>query len=503
MKSNNAFQKRIFCLLLTLTCLIVPGYAQQWELVWSDEFEVDGLPDAAKWGYDVGGNGWGNQELQYYTEGRMENARVEDGHLIIEALRESFGGREYTSARLVTRGKGDWTYGRVEVRAKLPAGRGTWPAIWMLPTEGIYGDGGWPDNGEIDIMEHVGFDPENIHGTVHTEAYNHTKGTQRGGSRQVPGALDEFHDYAVEWSPTRIEFMIDDVVYFRFFNENSGWEAWPFDRPFHLLLNIAVGGSWGGLQGIDDTVFPARMEVDYVRVYENTAVPEVTMTAPASADVGASVTLDAEAAVREGNIARVEFMQGDAVLAVVDEAPYAFTVNDLEEGCYTVSARATSNTGWSTLSDASSLTVGSAMDPSNCPQAPYLMAAHPVPGKIEVEHFDLGGRGVAYLDLDTENQGNAIRTDEGVDIQATSDAGGGYSVGWIASREWLQYTVNVETEGTYTLEARVASPSEGGSLQVEVDGTNISGSVEFGQQGGGKPGKQFELKVYPSRRVNR
>ncbi len=150
-----------------------------WRLVWSDEFDHRGLPDSSKWGYDVGGHGWGNKELQYYTERRKENARVEDGHLIIEARRDNSGGHEYTSARLVSKGKGDWTYGRFEVSAKLPSGRGTWPAIWMLPSLKSYGNFGWPDNGEIDIMEHVGFDPDVVHGSAHTKAYYHSIGTQK------------------------------------------------------------------------------------------------------------------------------------------------------------------------------------------------------------------------------------------------------------------------------------------------------------------------------------
>jgi len=152
---------------------------QGWKLVWSDEFSRDGQPDPSKWSYDVGGHGWGNNELQYYAESRLKNARVENGNLIIEAHKESVQGSQYSSARLVTKGKGEWTYGRIEVRAKLPSGRGTWPAIWMLASQNSYGDGYWPDNGEIDIMEHVGFDPDVIHASVHTLAYNHTIGTQR------------------------------------------------------------------------------------------------------------------------------------------------------------------------------------------------------------------------------------------------------------------------------------------------------------------------------------
>jgi beta-glucanase (GH16 family) len=190
---------------------------QQWRLVWADEFNYNGLPDPKKWGYDVGGHGWGNQELQYYTERRKENARVENGLLIIEARRDSWQGHEYTSARLVTKGKGDWTYGRIEVKAKLPSGRGTWPAIWMLPTGYEYG--GWPSSGEIDIMEHVGFDPDIVHASVHTKAYNHKINTQKTAKIKVDNARSEFNVYAVEWTPEEIRGYVNETPYFTFRNE--------------------------------------------------------------------------------------------------------------------------------------------------------------------------------------------------------------------------------------------------------------------------------------------
>jgi len=234
-------------------------------LVWSDEFEGDGLPDSSKWSYDVGGDGWGNNELQYYTNGVLNNARVEEGHLVIEARRESYQNRSYTSARLVSRNKGDWLYGRIEVRAKLPAGRGTWPAIWMLPTDWSYGN--WPDSGEIDIMEHVGYDMNRVNATVHTKSFNHTLGTQVGNNIVAANVDQKFHIYRLEWRPDRIDVFLDDTHYFSFQNDGKGYASWPFDQRFHLLLNLAIGGSWGGLQGVDDSIFPQRMEVDYVRVY--------------------------------------------------------------------------------------------------------------------------------------------------------------------------------------------------------------------------------------------
>ena len=257
-----------------LTLLHAERNGQQdlgWEPVWSDEFDTPGLPDPARWSYEIGGHGWGNRELQFYTERRRENARVENGSLIIEARREKWQGKQYTSARLNSRG--GWTYGRIEVRAKLPRGRGTWPAIWMLPVRGEYAKGGWPDNGEIDIMEHVGFDPGVIHGTVHSRAYNHVDRTQRGRTTTVADAQDAFHVYSVVWTRQSIAVSVDNTSYFSFGNERmtnprADWRQWPFDKDFRILLNVAVGGSWGGQKGVDETIWPQRLEIDYVRVFQ-------------------------------------------------------------------------------------------------------------------------------------------------------------------------------------------------------------------------------------------
>lgn len=237
-------------------------------LVWSDEFNINGLPDASKWSYDIGGNatGWGNNELQYYTQARLENAEVKDDFLYITARKESFGGKDYTSARLITKLKGDWLYGRVEIRAKLPDGRGMWPAIWMLPTDWAYG--GWPASGEIDIMENVGYNPYVIVASAHTESYNHAIGTQKSANINVATCYSDFHVYALEWEVKEYRVYVDNKLYFTFKNEGTGYKAWPFDKRFHLLLNVAVGGNWGGAQGVDNTIFPRQMVVDYVRIYQ-------------------------------------------------------------------------------------------------------------------------------------------------------------------------------------------------------------------------------------------
>ncbi len=233
--------------------------------VWSDEFNSAGAPDPNKWGYDIGGSGWGNNELQYYTN-NLNNASVADGKLTITARKENMNGSEYTSARLVTKGKGDFLYGRFEIKAKLPTGKGTWPAIWMLPTDWEYGV--WPKSGEIDIMEHVGYDQNKVHITVHTDAYNHGKNTQKGNSKVIPTASTEFHLYRVDWTPYAVRGYIDDQPVFEFINDGKGYASWPFNKRFHLLLNIAVGGNWGGAQGVDPNVYPQNMEIDYVRVYK-------------------------------------------------------------------------------------------------------------------------------------------------------------------------------------------------------------------------------------------
>lgn len=236
------------------------------KLVWSDEFDYTGLPDDTKWSYDVGGSGWGNNEKQYYTDKRLANASVKNGVLTITAIKEKFEGMDYTSARLVSKKKGDWKYGRFEIKAKLPKGRGVWPAIWMLSTDWKYG--GWPESGEIDIMENVGYMPDSVFGTVHTKAYNHAIGTQKGKSTYRNDLSDAFHVYALEWNENEIKIFVDQEQYFSFKNEKKSFKEWPFDQPFHLLLNIAVGGNWGGKEGIDDSIWPQAMEVDYVRVYQ-------------------------------------------------------------------------------------------------------------------------------------------------------------------------------------------------------------------------------------------
>ncbi|WP_066409554.1 glycoside hydrolase family 16 protein [Flavisolibacter tropicus] len=256
--------KGLLTAIVLFTTIIAQGQFKK--LVWADEFNYQGLPDNTRWSYDTGGHGWGNNELQYYTLVRPENARVENGNLVIEARKEDFKEAHFTSARLVSKNKGDWQYGRMEIKARLPKGRGVWPAIWMLPTNWSYG--GWPQSGEIDIMENVGYLPDSVFGTVHTGAFNHAIGTQKTGGVIRTDLSEAFHVYAIEWTADKISFFVDDELYHVFVNNKNGSEAWPFDQKFHMLLNIAVGGNWGGKYGVDESIFPQRMEIDYVRIYQ-------------------------------------------------------------------------------------------------------------------------------------------------------------------------------------------------------------------------------------------
>jgi beta-glucanase (GH16 family) len=236
-------------------------------LVWQDEFEGSGLPDPARWAYDTFRNrpGWFNNERQYYSAARLENSEVRDGRLVITARLESlsgqpdWGGQRYSSARLITQGKAEWTTGYFELRAKLPCGRGTWPALWFLGAQGE-----WPDAGELDLMEHVGREPGRVFSTVHTRSgYG---GNGKGGATQLPDACTAFHTYQMLWTPQSVRFGVDGKEHARYDNAGLGAVQWPFDKPQFLIMNIAVGGDLGG--SVDDAAFPQQMEIDYVRVYQ-------------------------------------------------------------------------------------------------------------------------------------------------------------------------------------------------------------------------------------------
>jgi len=500
------------------------------ELVWADEFNYDGLPDSTKWSYEVGGSGWGNNELQYYTSKQLKNASVADGRLTITALLESFGGKSYTSARLVSKQKGDWLYGRIEVNAKLPSGRGTWPAIWMMPTDGEYG--GWPNSGEIDIMEHVGYDPYVVHANTHTNMYNGANG--KGASTQVYDAFDAFHVYAVDWTPTKMDFYVDDTKYFTL-NATSDYKTWPFDKRFFLIMNIAVGGNWGGAQGVDNTVFPAKMDIDYVRVYKSadflqlagaarvfTGEKGTRYSVPAEEGRTFDWTIPEDAEITSGQGTneivvdwgctggRIECHmetacdQYDLSMEVttrdyVISGPYFVTDN--QQGIKLI-AQGTggSDMSWSLPADAT-LVSGQATDTlvfnwgtgadtvkvhientcgtwdlvhtlRNYGQFAYPNPEipHVIPGIIRADYYDYGGEGVAYHDVTGGNAGPGPRANESVD---TEFSGTGTNVGWIDAGEWLEYTISVPVAGTYYFSILTASINESnrGPAKILVNNT--------------------------------
>jgi beta-glucanase (GH16 family) len=260
----------LFCLVHSTASAGPFGPPGHYRLVWADEFDQPGLPDPTRWTYDTHRNkeGWYNNERQYYTQSRLENAVVRDGKLTIHARKEAlksaadWGGQPYTSARLLTRGLAQWTYGFFEVSAKMPCGKGTWPAIWTLGVGGR-----WPDDGELDIMEHVGSNPEHTSSAVHV-AMGHA-GQAFSGSTRVPDACQRFHRYQMHWTPNGVTFGVDGQPFMRYPKTDVGPRGWPFDAPQFLILNIAIGGDLGG--PVDDSIFPVAMEVEYVRVYQHQA----------------------------------------------------------------------------------------------------------------------------------------------------------------------------------------------------------------------------------------
>jgi beta-glucanase (GH16 family) len=249
----------------------------EWKLVWSDEFDGSGLPDSTKWNYNIGNWGWGNNEPQYYTDARVKNARQEDGNLIIEAHKNDMG-QDWTSARLTTQGKAAFVYGKIEFRAKVPEGRGTWAAGWLLG-DSYEDEMSWPYCGEIDVLECVGFEIDDTtgnglnHASCHTRAYYFKQGNQITAQTPVSNMNQEWHTYSIEWYPDVIYALVDGERYYTY-DKTADELEWPFHNPQNIILNLAVGGGWGGAKGIDESWDNHQFIIDYVRVYEATKTVE-------------------------------------------------------------------------------------------------------------------------------------------------------------------------------------------------------------------------------------
>lgn len=259
----------LMALALTAVSDVVAETPKYQHLVFQDEFDYNGLPDSTKWSFERGYKR--NHEMQYYTAGRLENARVENGCLHLVALNDSavIDGemRPVTSASIHTKNTFPFKYGRIEVRARLASCLGTWPAIWLMPVDRVYGN--WPKSGEIDIMENVGYDPEKINYAIHTASNNHTKKNGFGSNAFCADNAGEFHVYGLEWDENSLTWLLDGRKRFRLVKPaDATWEQWPFDERFYLILNLAFGGGWGGTKGVAPEELPQDYEIDYVRIYQ-------------------------------------------------------------------------------------------------------------------------------------------------------------------------------------------------------------------------------------------
>ena len=433
--------------LVTEECSFLDNLDGDWQPVWCDEFDVDGLPDSTKWSYDVGGGGWGNNELQYYTEADLDNARVEDGNLYITALKEQIGTNQYSSARLVTKYRGDWLYGRIQIKAKMPSGRGLWSALWMLPTDWRYG--GWPDSGEIDIMEYVGYDEDRIHGTIHTGAYNHSLGTQIGFSRLETFVEEEFKVYEMVWEPGKIDLYVDGVKFAYFgYNPNSNVDiensdAWPFDQRFHLIMNIAVGGDWGGAQGIDNTIFPQSMVVDYVRVYQkdyegmDQATPSPISNLTLQELTNSSIQIKWNHATDDVMVKQYDIFLNGSLKA-------STTVN----GIFL--------TGLQPETEYNIDVIAVDFADNRSDNTSLVVSTLPVPLVTDIVQAEF------YTEM------------SGIQLQDTLDEGGGKNVGWIDTGDYLTYRLRVEEAGTYRIIYRVASESGGAEIRLNLSFSTLA-----------------------------
>ena len=461
--------------------------AQNYKLVWSDEFDSSSL-DMRRWNYDIGTGtgGWGNNELQYYTD-RDTNISIKNGNLIIRALKENYGGENYTSARIETQNKYSITYGKIEARIKLPYGRGMWPAFWML------GDDittvSWPACGEIDIIEMVGGNGTNgstilsdatVYGTAHWSSSGSHE--QHGGSYSLTSGkfADNYHTFTVTWIPQLITWYVDGHQYASLSITSSDLNA--FQKSFYILLNLAIGGNWPGSPD-STTEFPQTMMVDYIRVYKDTSLQNaaVTLSEPIDSSTfngNSDITITAEANAYAGTVTNMEFFQDNIPIGETNVSPYQMNWKNVLPGNYHISAVATNAEGYKFGSNYYNVIVGNGAE-----EAPAGGTPAAIPGTIEAENFDLGGQNIAYFDSDTSNKGAEYRLNDFVDIEACTDTGGGYEIGWIAKNEWLKYTVDVKTAGTYQVEGRVASAGSSGAFKVEIDGNDVTGIINVPNTG--------------------
>lgn len=430
-----------------------------WVPTWCEEFNYEGKPDESIWNYQTGGGGWGNGEAQYYTKG--DNVEVKDGYLTITARKEQYGGNSYTSSRINTSGKADFKYGRFDIRAKLPKTRGTWPAIWMMPTKGFYG--GWPKSGEIDIMEHSATYALNKYlGTIHTAAYYHSIGTQKGSGyisynhydQNATNLVDDFHVYSIIWEPGKMTWLFDDHQYYQLTAEElykpslEPYEAWPFDQEFHFLLNVAIGGGMGG--SIDPNFTVDQMVVDYVHVYQKDYISNDNAAPSAVKNIR---VVSGSFSPIEGNITWDDATDDQAI------KQYHIYVNGVKKG--------TSDTSMYRLkgleANRSYTVTVIAQDYAGnlSEQATGIITTPSWPADEEVVD--------ATKFFDTRNKE--------MQLQLSSDLGGGYHLAYLTKNDYFRYKVNITQTGTYKIQYRVSSQSGGGKLQLRIGSEEINTTI--------------------------
>ena len=475
--------KKFLFFIVAVFVFISNNFAQNYKLVWSDEFKVQ--LNQTYWTYETGNsNGWGNNELEYYTN-RPQNCVIQNGNLIISALKENYNNFNYTSARIKTQNKFSIRYGKIEARMKLPYGQGIWPAFWML------GDNitqvGWPTCGEIDIMEMIGGNQRDntVYGSAHwggdySKAYKLTNGK----------FADDFHIFDVTWTPQQIQWHVDGITY----NTLDVTNLSAFQKSFFIIINLAVGGSWPGNPD-NTTIFPQTLQVDYLRVYQDTtAFPVVSITSPKDQthfQANKDIIINASASMQNGNISKVEFYQGSEKIGETFTNPYQMTLKNVYPGKYKITCKAYSSNGLMSFSDTTNVIVDGSYSSS-----PYGGNPAHVPGKIEAEDFDLGGEGNAYHDSDIANNGGQYRINDGVDIELCTDTGGGYDIGWTQNDEWLLYTITVQESASFQITSRVSSNSGGGTLHYEIDGSDVTGVISVPNTNGWQTWQDVVSKTF-------
>lgn len=464
-----------------LGLLFIPSLlsAQDYDLIWSEEF------DSTELNRDLWSTWTGtayNNEHQYYT-GRSNNIFVEDGILNIVGIRESYAGRDWTSARIKSQDNFEFQYGKVEIRAKLPAGKGLWPAFWMLG--GNIDEVGWPYSGEIDIMEYRGHNTDETMGTVHFSSVSpeNSSGNSLEDRRYIGKSYtiqnqnfaSEYHLFQFSWTDSLMIWSIDGTEFFQLTRSEIEQQTsyYPFDQPFYMILNLAIGGDFlGDLQPDETTPDTNRVLVDYVRVYQNSnKMPHIELPFQDTVQIEpqSSININPTVTDEDGEVRKVNFYLNDELKFTDNSAPYSFEWRASIIGCYNLKVEAIDNEKGVSLNERVKFIVG-----RGCERASFNEQPHEFPGTIELEHYDYGGQGISYYDTTPDSNlgnasGNDFRVNEAVDIIPDDNEDGNYLITNTAIGEWTTYELTIEQSGIYDIELRVVPGSGFGRINLSLD----------------------------------